>query len=59
MPEHTPPARRCPACDGFSAVAITIGGRDRRDHLRTIAVRCPACRGTGITTCPVLAQAGR
>ncbi|MGW2333963.1 hypothetical protein ACWCXS_08435 [Streptomyces sp. NPDC001685] len=50
MAQHTPPARRiCPACDGFATVAVTLGGRDRHGHLRTISARCPACHGTGIT----------
>ncbi|MDH2393148.1 hypothetical protein QCN29_31110 [Streptomyces sp. HNM0663] len=60
MPEHTPAVRRCPDCDGFPVVAIGIGGRDRHGHLRTAAVHCPACHGTGtVTTRPVLARAGR
>ncbi|MGW5634768.1 hypothetical protein [Streptomyces sp. NPDC003832] len=48
MARHTPPARRlCPDCDGFATVAITLGGRDSRGHLRTITAGCPACQGTG------------
>ncbi|MFF4758598.1 hypothetical protein [Streptomyces sp. NPDC001292] len=48
MTQHTPPAPRiCPACDGFASVAITLGGRDPRGHLRTITAHCPACQGTG------------
>ncbi|MEU6864919.1 hypothetical protein ABZ924_16815 [Streptomyces sp. NPDC046876] len=43
---RTPP-RICPNCDGFSAVHITLGGRDRTGHLRTITAHCPACHGTG------------
>ncbi|MFI2302362.1 hypothetical protein ACH5AL_26490 [Actinacidiphila glaucinigra] len=43
-----PPARICPACDGFASAAITLGGRDRHGHLRTLTVHCPACHGTGI-----------
>ncbi|MFE0327959.1 hypothetical protein ACFW08_14420 [Streptomyces sp. NPDC058960] len=46
-PAPTTTARICPHCDGFPTVAITIGGRDPRGHLRTIAVDCPACHGTG------------
>ncbi|MFE2539369.1 hypothetical protein [Actinacidiphila glaucinigra] len=42
-----PPARICPACDGFASAAITLGGRDRHGHLRTLTVYCPACHGTG------------
>ncbi|MDX3353309.1 hypothetical protein PV703_08230 [Streptomyces sp. ME01-24h] len=42
-----PPARICPACDGFASAAITLGGRDRHGHLRTLTVHCPACHGTG------------
>ncbi|MDX2643113.1 hypothetical protein PV341_05910 [Streptomyces sp. PA03-1a] len=42
-----PPARICPACDGFASAAITLGGRDRHGHLRTLTVHCPACRGVG------------
>jgi hypothetical protein len=53
MTHHTPPASRvCPACDGFASVAVTLGGRDRHGHLRTITAHCPACHGTGT-------QAGR
>ncbi|WP_329187342.1 hypothetical protein [Actinacidiphila glaucinigra] len=50
-----PPARLCPACDGFASAAITLGGRDRHGHLRTLTVHCPACHGTG--TRPVRAAA--
>ncbi|MFF3947374.1 hypothetical protein ACFYYN_21445 [Streptomyces sp. NPDC001902] len=42
-----PPARICPACDGFATAAITLGGRDRHGHLRTLTAHCPTCRGTG------------
>ncbi|MEU0037014.1 hypothetical protein [Streptomyces sp. NPDC006333] len=42
-----PPSRICPSCDGFASVAITLGGRDRNGHLRTITAHCPACHGTG------------
>ncbi|MFD9078952.1 hypothetical protein [Streptomyces erythrochromogenes] len=44
---HTAPPRICPNCDGFSAVAITLGGRDRAGARRTITAHCPACHGTG------------
>ncbi|MFH8395148.1 hypothetical protein [Streptomyces sp. NPDC018036] len=41
------PPTICPACDGFASVAVTLGGRDARSHLRTITAHCPACQGTG------------
>ncbi|MFI0091535.1 hypothetical protein [Streptomyces bobili] len=44
-----PPPRICPACDGSAAVAVTLGGRDARGHLRTVTAHCPACQGTGTT----------
>ncbi|WP_322870872.1 hypothetical protein [Streptomyces goshikiensis] len=47
QPNQTPP-KVCPNCDGFPAVAITLGGRDRTGALRTITAHCPACHGTGI-----------
>jgi hypothetical protein len=48
MTDHTrAPSRVCPACDGFASAAVALGGRDRRGHLRTITVHCPACHGTG------------
>ncbi|WP_156727537.1 hypothetical protein [Streptomyces apocyni] len=48
MPElDQAPARICPNCDGFPAVAITLGGRNRHGHLRTVVAHCPACHGTG------------
>lgn len=48
MTHPTPPAAQiCPACDGFASAAITLGGRDRHGHLRTLTVHCPACHGTG------------
>ncbi|MGP3924762.1 hypothetical protein [Streptomyces sp. 8N616] len=48
MTDRAPaPARTCPHCDGFPSVAVTLGGRDRHGHLRTITVHCPACHGTG------------
>ncbi|MEU1197629.1 hypothetical protein ABZ446_15530 [Streptomyces sp. NPDC005813] len=42
-----PSPRICGNCDGFASAAITLGGRDRRGHLRTITAHCPACNGTG------------
>ncbi|MFD9615959.1 hypothetical protein ACFWB2_01555 [Streptomyces virginiae] len=45
-----PHAQVCPNCDGFPAVAITLGGRDRTGALRTITAHCLACHGTGATT---------
>ncbi|MER7836226.1 hypothetical protein ABTY98_10005 [Streptomyces sp. NPDC096040] len=48
MAQPTPPSPRiCTACDGFASAAITLGGRDRNGHLRTITAHCPACHGTG------------
>ncbi|MFR9795833.1 hypothetical protein ACL02U_07985 [Streptomyces sp. MS06] len=50
MAHLTPPLPRiCPACDGFPSVAVTLGGRVHRGHLRTITVHCPACNGLGTT----------
>ncbi|WP_327594955.1 hypothetical protein [Streptomyces chartreusis] len=46
-PATTSNARICPNCDGYAAVAITIGGRDTRGRLRTITAHCPACNGLG------------
>ncbi|NUK70668.1 hypothetical protein HRW23_18510 [Streptomyces lunaelactis] len=43
----TATARICSNCDGFPTVRVTLGGRDRRGHLRTISAHCPACHGTG------------
>ncbi|MEU7601927.1 hypothetical protein [Streptomyces sp. NPDC041003] len=40
-------AQVCPDCDGFPAVKITLGGRDRTGALRTITAHCFACHGTG------------
>ncbi|QFZ76581.1 hypothetical protein GFH48_27890 [Streptomyces fagopyri] len=56
-----PPSRICPNCDGFASAAITLGGRDRNGHLRTITAQCPACHGTGTLTArrSVLSPAGR
>ncbi|MFF1562955.1 hypothetical protein ACFVY1_05455 [Streptomyces sp. NPDC058293] len=47
MHRTRPPSRICPNCDGFASAAITLGGRDRNGHLRTITAHCPACHGTG------------
>lgn len=33
--------------NGFPAVHITLGGRDRTGTLRTITAHCPVCHGTG------------
>ncbi|CAL9428795.1 hypothetical protein SUDANB120_01998 [Streptomyces sp. enrichment culture] len=46
QPAPTPP-RICADCDGFAAVHITLGGRDRTGGLRTITAHCPTCHGTG------------
>ncbi|MBP0936309.1 hypothetical protein HET69_10090 [Streptomyces sp. CJ_13] len=49
MDRATPiPPRICPNCDGCASVAVTLGGRDRAGHLRTITAHCPACHGTGL-----------
>ncbi|MGW5197195.1 hypothetical protein [Streptomyces spiralis] len=48
MPQHTTDARVCPDCDGFAAVAVSLGTRDARGHLRTVTVHCPTCRGLGL-----------
>ncbi|MET9515056.1 hypothetical protein [Streptomyces sp. NPDC002994] len=51
MTDHrTASARLCSNCDGFPTVRVTLGGRDRHGYLRTIAVHCPACHGTGTRT---------
>ncbi|MFD7164912.1 hypothetical protein [Streptomyces violascens] len=42
-----PDARICPDCDGFASVAITLGGRDRNGHLRTVTAHCTTCHGLG------------
>ncbi|MET8949309.1 hypothetical protein [Streptomyces sp. NPDC004533] len=49
----TPRPRICGNCDGFASVAITLGGRDARGHLRTITAHCPACHGTGTRPAPL------
>ncbi|MGW6748890.1 hypothetical protein [Streptomyces sp. NPDC055006] len=43
-----PPSRICASCDGFASAAVTLGGRDRHGHLRTITAHCTACDGTGL-----------
>ncbi|MFF3911329.1 hypothetical protein ACFYZJ_36525 [Streptomyces sp. NPDC001848] len=57
-PATTTTARICPNCDGFPTVAITLGGRDPRGHLRTITVDCPACHGTGTAPAPTVQLVG-
>ncbi|MCX5560759.1 hypothetical protein [Streptomyces sp. NBC_00038] len=48
MTDRAPaPARICPDCDGHASAAVTLGGRDRHGHLRTITVHCKTCVGTG------------
>lgn len=61
MAQHThTPGQVCPNCDGHASVAVTLGGRDRTGHLRTITAYCPACHGTGTTLRrTVSASAGR
>ncbi|WP_367043620.1 hypothetical protein [Streptomyces sp. Je 1-332] len=50
MTQPTPAlARVCRHCDGFGSVKVTLGGRDRHGHLRTITAHCKACHGTGTT----------
>ncbi|MGW0467027.1 hypothetical protein ACWDX6_17375 [Streptomyces sp. NPDC003027] len=59
MTDRTPPTPRlCPACDGFASAAVTLGGRDRHGHLRTITVHCPTCHGTGHLPARVPSLAG-
>ncbi|MFE2485662.1 MULTISPECIES: hypothetical protein [Streptomyces] len=53
-----PPSRICPNCDGFASAAITLGGRDRNGHLRTITAHCPACHGTGTAHRPARLREG-
>lgn len=48
-PATTISVRICPNCDGFASAAITLGGRDRHGHLRTITAHCPACNGLGVS----------
>ncbi|MCZ0999011.1 hypothetical protein O1M63_14230 [Streptomyces mirabilis] len=42
-----PSSRICPNCDGFASAKVTLGGRDRHGHLRTITAHCPKCHGLG------------
>ncbi|MCX3058885.1 hypothetical protein [Streptomyces beihaiensis] len=42
--------RICKNCDGFASIKVTLGGRDRHGHLRTITVHCTTCHGTGTRT---------
>ncbi|WP_372350203.1 hypothetical protein [Streptomyces sp. KL116D] len=50
MAQHPPArARICRDCDGFASVKVTLGGRDRHGHLRTITAHCTTCHGTGTT----------
>ncbi|NEW73914.1 hypothetical protein [Streptomyces rhizosphaericus] len=61
MPQRTHAhTRRCPACDGFSTVAVTTGTRHRDGSRVTIRVTCPGCNGTG-TAAPArtLTRAGK
>ncbi|MER7171734.1 hypothetical protein [Streptomyces mesophilus] len=48
MPDRqNTPAQICKDCDGFASVAVTLGGRDRHGHLRTITAHCKGCDGIG------------
>ncbi|WP_328431497.1 hypothetical protein [Streptomyces sp. NBC_00453] len=50
MTQSTRPASHiCRDCDGFASVKVTLGGRDRHGHLRTITAHCPTCHGVGTT----------
>ncbi|WP_405955827.1 hypothetical protein [Streptomyces phaeochromogenes] len=49
-PRTRPQTHICPNCNGFASAAITLGGRDRHSHLRTITAHCPACQGTARRT---------
>nr|WSX50722.1 hypothetical protein OG409_18300 [Streptomyces sp. NBC_00974] len=51
----------CPNCDGHASVAVTLGGRDRSGHLRTITAHCPVCHGIGkrLARRIIVASAGR
>ncbi|TXS53510.1 hypothetical protein EAO75_04865 [Streptomyces sp. uw30] len=46
-PATTANAQICRDCDGFASAKVTLGGRDRIGHLRTVTAHCPACHGTG------------
>ncbi|MFE5918189.1 hypothetical protein [Streptomyces sp. NPDC056468] len=50
IPAAATNSRICPGCDGFASAKVTLGGRDRHGHLRTITTHCPACHGTGTRT---------
>lgn len=54
----TTPVRICPDCDGFASVAITLGGRNRAGHLRTITAHCTGCHGIGTIPARVTVRAG-
>ncbi|MET8399364.1 hypothetical protein [Streptomyces sp900116325] len=50
MAQHSPaPARICPDCDGFPAVAIDTGTLLEDGTRATLLVTCRRCRGTGST----------
>ncbi|MER5358820.1 hypothetical protein [Streptomyces sp. NPDC002785] len=53
-----PPSRICRNCGGFASAAVTLGGRDRHGHLRTISAHCPACHGTGTAHSPARLREG-
>ncbi|MFD9336435.1 hypothetical protein ACFWBF_18830 [Streptomyces sp. NPDC060028] len=61
MMNHNARGELCPNCDGHASVAVTLGGRDRSGHLRTITAHCPACHGIGkpFVRRVVVASAGR
>ncbi|WP_344497882.1 hypothetical protein [Streptomyces enissocaesilis] len=44
---NRPSSRVCSACRGFASVAITLGGRERHGHRRTVTANCSTCHGTG------------
>ncbi|MCD9593519.1 hypothetical protein [Streptomyces sp. 8ZJF_21] len=51
MPQHTHAhTHRCPACGGFSSVAVTTGARHFDGSRVTIRVTCPGCKGVGTAT---------
>lgn len=43
------PRQVCSNCDGHASVAVTLGGRDRSGHLRTVTAYCTSCHGAGTT----------
>ncbi|MET8114321.1 hypothetical protein [Streptomyces prasinus] len=59
MPQRTPAARVCRACDGFPVVAVTTGTRRTDGTRATLRVTCPACQGTGHTRPAAAVRAGR